>query len=177
MRAGAPPIALNPASPLARLLDGPVRPGAVRWIGLRPARHAPMVAVSAAELDPISGVVGDRWAGRPGGNRMVTLIGAEHLLAIAAFLGRDAVVPEDLRRNIVVSGINLLALKERQVRLGTAVLEVTGECHPCSRMEEILGPGGYNAVRGQGGVTARVLQGGTVQLGQAVMRLAGPVTA
>ena len=71
---------------------------------------------------------------------MVTLIAEEQLAAIASFLGRAAVLPAELRRNVVLAGINLSALKERQVRLGSAVLEVTGECHPCSRMEEILGP-------------------------------------
>ncbi len=146
-----------------------MRPGVVRWIGLRPARHAPMVTAQTVVLDPVAGVVGDRWQGRPGGNRMVTLIAEEHLSAIGCFLGRAA-MPEDLRRNIVVGGINLLALKERRVRVGAAVLEVTGECHPCSRMEEILGPGGYNAVRGQGGVTARVIGAGTVSVGDAVWR-------
>ena len=76
-----------------------------------------------------------------------------------------------MRRNIVVSGINLLALRERRVAVGSAILEVTGECHPCSRMEEILGAGGYNAVRGQGGVTARVVQAGKIQVGDAITRL------
>ena len=170
VRAGAPPVALNPASPLARLLDGPVRPGVVRWIGLRPARRAPMVAVDRVVLDPVAGVVGDRWQGSPGGSRMVTLIAEEHLLAIGSFLGHS-VTPEQLRRNIVVGGVNLLALKERLLRVGTAVLEVTGECHPCSRMEQELGPGGFNAVRGQGGVTARVVSAGQLSVGEAISRL------
>jgi MOSC domain-containing protein YiiM len=166
----APSIALTPGTPLARLLDGPVRPGVVRWIGLRPARRQPMVAVEAAVLDLECGLAGDRWQGRPGGNRQVTLLAEEHLLAIARFMGAE-VLPEQLRRNLVVGGINLLALRGRRVRVGTAILEVTGDCHPCSRMEETLGPGGYNAVRGQGGVTARVETGGMIRLGDAVTRV------
>ena len=79
--------------------------------------------------------------------------------------------PEQLRRNLVVEGINLSALRNRRFRLGAALLEWSGECHPCSRMDEELGPGGYNAVRGHGGITARVLEGGTVRLGDAVERV------
>ncbi len=148
-----------------------MRPGVVRWIGLRPARRAAMVTVTRAMLLPGQGVVGDRWAGRPAGARQVTLLAEEDLLAIARFLGKAQVAPDQLRRNILVAGINLLALRDRHVRVGDAVLEVTGECHPCSRMEEVLGPGGYNAVRGHGGVTARVVEGGDVPVGGAVERL------
>lgn len=144
-------------------MNAPLRPGTVEWIGVRPQRRTPMSVVERVVLDPAQGVVGDRYDGKSG-NRHVTLIAREHMSAIAAFLGQD-VHPEQLRRNIVVSGLNLLALKDKRFHLGVATLEMTGECHPCSRMEEIFGPGGYNAVRGHGGITARVLEGGEVRLG------------
>ena len=160
---------LNPASPLGRLLRAPMRPGRLDWIGLRPARRAPMRAVDEARLDVADGLVGDRYAGR-GGQRQVTLIQAEHLPAIAACLGLERLGPAALRRNLVVSGLNLLALAGGRLRIGDALLEVTGLCHPCSRMEETLGVGGYNAVRGHGGLTARVLRPGGIRLGDAVRR-------
>lgn len=101
--------------------------------------------------------------------RQVTLIQAEHLQVIAALLQQDGpVAPSRTRRNLVVSGINLLALKDRHFCIGEVVLEGTGQCHPCSRMEEALGPGGYNAMRGHGGITAQILQGGRLSLGDAV---------
>ena len=161
---------LNPASPLAQLMTKPMRPGRVDWIGVRPDRRAPMVVRAEVVLDSTQGIVGDRYNGRSG-NRQVTLIQCEHLAAIASFLGVAEVLPDQLRRNIVVSGINLLALKERSFRLGEALLEMTGDCHPCSRMEETFGEGGYNAVRGHGGITARVLEGGRVRVGDALIPL------
>ena len=71
----------------------------------------------------------------------------------------------------MVRGINLGALKARRFRLGGALLECSGECHPCSKMERLLGAGGYNAVRGHGGITARVLEGGEVRLGDLLVPL------
>ena len=64
----------------------------------------------------------------------------------------------------MVSGINLLALKEREFKIGSAILKMTGLCHPCSRMEETFGEGGYNAVRGHGGITARIIKPGIIKL-------------
>ncbi len=113
--------------------------------------------------------MGDHYLGRSR-KRQVTLIASEHLAAIASYLGRE-VSPLDLRRNIVTRGVNLLALKEAWLQIGEAVLEPTEECHPCSRMEAAFGPGGYNAVRGHGGLTARVVRGGRVRLGDAIVRL------
>ena len=161
---------LNPSSSLAKLLDAPVRPGRLIWIGLRPARREAMRAVDEARLEAGRGLVGDRYA-RLGGERQVTLIEAEALAAIASHLGLAEVAPDLVRRNLVTQGVNLLALKERRFRIGEAVLETSGECHPCSRMEENLGVGGYNAVRGLGGITARVISGGLIRLGDPVERL------
>jgi MOSC domain-containing protein YiiM len=76
--------------------------------------------------------------------------------------------PGMLRRNMVIKGINLHALKDRRFWVGNTLLEYTGDCHPCSRMEETLGLGGYNAVRGHGGITARIIQGGIIALGDVV---------
>jgi MOSC domain-containing protein YiiM len=143
------------------------RAGRVEWIGLRPRVRAQVVVVDAAEAIPGQGLAGDRYA-KPGGNRQVTLIQLEHLHAVAALTGHSRIDPAWLRRNLVVSGINLLALKEREFRIGEAVLRWTGMCHPCSRMEQALGPGGYNAMRGHGGITAAVVRGGTLRLGDAV---------
>jgi MOSC domain-containing protein YiiM len=101
--------------------------------------------------------------------RQVTLIQAEHLGVIAALARMAQVDPVGLRRNLVVSGINLLALKNARLKIGdSAVLEIVGPCQPCSRMEETIGPGGYAAMRGHGGMTARVVTSGPIALGDAV---------
>ena len=166
-----PARAPAPGSMLARLIDGPVAPGHVAWIGLRPARREPVRVVEEALAEAGQGLAGDRYESRRAGARQVTLVAAEHLHAIAGYLSLGSVAPERLRRNIVVQGINLSALRNRRFRIGGAVLEHSGECHPCSRMEEELGPGGYNATRGHGGITARVLRGGPIRLGDPVLRL------
>ena len=121
--------------------------------------------VTAVQPTTLGGLGGLTAGGLTPGKRQVTLIQAEHLPVIAALAGLETVAPEHLRRNVVVSGLALLALKDRRFRIGDVLLEGTGECHPCSRMEEAFGPGGYNAVRGHGGITARVLEGGLIEVG------------
>lgn len=151
-----------------------MRPGRLTWIGLRRERRGTIDTVVNAQLSPEGGVQGDRYGGRAGGKRQVTLIAREDLAAVAAFLGRTDIglPPEIVRRNLVTEGMNLLALKGRHLAIGDdAVLEITGECHPCSRMEELLGEGGYNALRGRGGLTARVVRAGQARLGDTLRRL------
>jgi MOSC domain-containing protein YiiM len=148
-----------------------MRPGSLVWIGLRPARSALVITPNAAQLTAHRGIENDRYETSRDGARQATLISAESLAAIAAYLGRDAIPPELLRRNFVTQGVNLSALKSRRFHIGTALLEYSGECAPCSRMEANLGPGGYNAVRGHGGITARIIEGGEVRLGDTIRRV------
>ena len=155
---------MTETSHLKVLLDTLPQVGRVAWMGIRPSRNEPMLALEEVLLRVENGVEGDRFNGRSSSTRQVTLIQQEHLAVIAACLHRASVAPELLRRNIVVSGINLLALKDKVFCIGDAVLEFTGLCHPCSKMERQLGPGGYNAMRGHGGITARVLTAAIIHL-------------
>lgn len=152
------------ASMLAEMMSRHARAGRVDWIGVRPGRRAEPIALAAADLGE-AGLAGDH--ARPG-KRALTLIQAEHLPAIAALAGRDAIRPEALRRNVVVSGLNLLACRGATLALGEAEIEITTPCAPCSRMEEALGRGGYNAMRGHGGWCARVIRTGRLAVGDEV---------
>lgn len=157
-----------PDSELGRLFGQFPRAGRVQWIGLRPARDVPMQPVDLVEAETGGGLAGDRYAGESG-KRGVTLIQAEHLPVIAALSGHAEVAPSTLRRNLLVSGIPLVALKGRRFRVGEVLLEGTDDCDPCSRMEAALGPGGYNAMRGMGGLCARIVEGGVIRAGDAVV--------
>lgn len=159
---------MNQSSPLQVLLNTLPQTGRVEWIGVRPSRDEIMTVLEEVQVNSGTGLEGDRFSGRAESPRQVTLIQQEHLPVIAACLGREPIDPVLLRRNIVVSGINLLALKDKQFRIGDALLEFTGPCHPCSKMERLLGAGGYNAMRGHGGITARVLEEGLVRLADRV---------
>ena len=152
------------------LLDTLPQIGQVEWIGIRPSKDQPMESLTEVQILLENGVEGDRFRGKAGSPRQVTLIQKEHLAAVAGFLGREQPIqPEILRRNIVVSGLNLQALKGKQFQIGEVILEHTGLAHPCSKMEAALGPGGYNAMRGHGGITARVIQPGIVRLNDSVL--------
>lgn len=158
-------------STVQHLLNTVPQVGRVEWIGLSPARRAPINVVDHAVIEVGTGLVGDRHALSGRGTRQVTLLQAEHIEAIRSMAGLDALSPADLRRNVVVRGLNLLALRNKTFRLGTAVLQHTGPCDPCSRMEENLGPGGFSAMRGHGGITASVLEAGEVRVGDEVVAI------
>ena len=128
-----------PDSELGRLFAQFPRAGRVEWIGLRPARDVPMLPAASAEATAGKGLAGDRY-GSGSGKRGITLIQAEHLPVIAALSGHPEILPATLRRNLVVSGIPLIALKGRRFRIGDVLLEGTDPCDPCSRMEAALGP-------------------------------------
>ena len=121
-----------------------------------------------ARLVKDHGLENDRAGHQVGGKRQVTLIQKEHLPVIGSLAGIEEVQPELLRRNLVVEGINLQALVKKKFIIGEAMLEGTGLCHPCLRMDAALGPRGYHAMRGHGGINARVLASGVIKVGDLV---------
>src|SRR5688572_30637537 len=92
--------ALPKDSLIGRLLAGPMRPGRLEWIGLRPARRAAVEIRNSARLIAARGIEGDRYKTERNGPRQVTLVAAEDLAAVASFLGLREIAPELLRRNL-----------------------------------------------------------------------------
>ncbi len=148
--------------------------GKLEWIGLRPARKVPMEVVSVAKAIPGFGLEGDRRCqGSEGSARQVTVISVEYIDIITRLLKKEGIDPAVLRRNLVVSGINLTALRHQRFQIGECVFEATALCHPCLRMEQALGKNGVSAMLGHGGLCTKIISGGSITVGDSVEHL-GP---
>lgn len=141
----------------------------VEWIGISPGNREPIEPRDEVTVAVGTGIDLDYHSKKkPGGDRQVTLIQAEHFAVIASNIIKKSISPELLRRNIVVRGIELKSLIGHRFRVGEALLEGTGPCTPCSRMDENLGDGGRLAMKGLGGLTARVVEPGRICVGDSI---------
>jgi MOSC domain-containing protein YiiM len=146
-----------------------ISPGTLTWIGLRTERRGEVRSVESVRAIADRGLEGDHRLGKtPGSARQVTLISEEFIQQIACFTSRAGIDPALLRRNLVVRGINLNALRHQRFTIGEAMFEATALCHPCSRMEEALGKGGVAAMIGHGGLCARILRTGNINVGDSL---------
>ncbi|KZX83175.1 hypothetical protein A3715_05265 [Oleiphilus sp. HI0009] len=153
---------------LAKYMDS-AQSGRVEWIGLRPSRKADIKTVSQVYAKADRGLQGDHSAKRANGSaRQITLINAEDIQALSTLLNRSLIDPSILRRNIVISGMSLHAMRYQLLQIGNAIVEVGAHCHPCSRMEKSLGKGTLLAMYGRGGYCAKVIQGGELKIGDEV---------
>ncbi len=140
--------------------------GRVEWIGVRPASNQPMIPLQSVQAVAERGIEGDRgMEGRVGRKRQLTFIRQDHLVEIGAALGEGPVDPSRLRRNIVVSGVELMPLIGRRFRVGTVICEGTMECDPCDKMDVALGAGGKDAMLDRGGLTAKICESGVIRVG------------
>jgi len=139
-----------------------------RLIGIarRAKPRAAMETLDKVAISIDAGVDGD-CRGKPG-KRQVTILAIEDFAAaIAEITPPPAEAPWTLRRaNLLVEGLVLPRVAGARVTIGPVVLEVTGETDPCSRMDAQL-PGLTRALTPEwrGGVTCRVIAGGTISLG------------
>ena len=144
-----------------------------RLIGI--ARHdrprGTMETLDHADITVEQGIHGDfRGSLKPGRNkRQVTVMAAEGWRDALREL--DAAIPWEQRRvNLLVEGLALEGAGDARIVFDSGlVLEITGECDPCSRMEEVAP--GLKAVllpHWRGGVTTKVIQSGPVRVGDKV---------
>jgi MOSC domain-containing protein YiiM len=142
-----------------------------RLVSIHIARTAGAAPEPRAEVRavPGGGLEGDRHAKSPPGKgwlREVTLISAEALDDLAQ---RGLGLPAGAsRRQLVTRGVDLDALIGRRFRVGSALLQGTKTCAPCDHLEALTRPGVRAALEGRGGLCARILEGGTLRVGDAV---------
>jgi len=149
-----------------------VVPGKLEWIGLRSERRGEINVVEHAEALVELGLQGDhRCLKTPGSARQVTIISREYIHQIAQQLGMDFIDPVLLRRNLVISGMNMNLLRFQRLQIGDVILDTSALCDPCSRMDENLGKGAASAMFGYGGLCAKIIQGGNITVGDVVERL------
>jgi len=101
-----------------------IAPGTLTWIGVRPRRREPLQSLEATRAVATLGLEGDhRMVKTPGSGRQVSLISEEFIQQAAQFLKQAHIDPGLLRRNLVVKGLNLNALRRQRFTIGTAVFE------------------------------------------------------
>ena len=143
------------------------------WIAAA-ARERPHSVERAVALRGY-GIEGDRYAAQAGtfsvgvsaSTRDLTLISADAVERVRAAVV-DEVLAGDLRRNLVVSGLELTELQGARLRIGEVLIEVTGTCPPCGHLDRLLGYDALVLLHGRGGMRAGVLQGGELVAGAAI---------
>jgi MOSC domain-containing protein YiiM len=153
--------------------------GVVRHLHITPRAFLPMRAMPELRLVEGKGIEGDRYmigreegfySHKPEEGRQVTLFELETLVA----LKRDANIelgPEEHRRNVTVEGVPLTHLVGRRFWLGETLLEATRLSIPCRHIEEITGKAIFDPLINRSGLNCKILQGGTVRVGDAVRNL------
>ncbi|WP_236825435.1 MULTISPECIES: MOSC domain-containing protein [unclassified Blastococcus] len=132
------------------------------------------------ELRAGVGIVGDRYAGRPAHrDAQVTVLAVESLEQLAAELGVAPFDPLLARRNVVLRGAEVEALRGRRFSLdcgdGPVLLGGGRPANPCAWMDLVLAPGAHRGLRGRGGVRCGALSDGVLRLGPAVLRSPVPL--
>jgi MOSC domain-containing protein YiiM len=133
--------------------------------GMEPERHA-AIEVTRAQCIAGQGIVGDRFFGHKEGYKgQITFFSTEVFKRLCNALGIPGATPRALRRNVVVSGVDLNTLIGCRFTIGETEFEGVEECRPCYWMDQALAPGAEEFLKGRGGLRARVLTDGHLDAG------------
>ena len=150
--------------------------GTVAHLHITARAFLPMRAQDAIELVAGRGIVGDRYSldretgfysEKPEEGRQVTLFEEEVLEAIQRDY-RMELLPEEHRRNVTTRGVPLNWLVGKRFYLGPCLVEATRLSIPCRHIEEILGKAVFDPMVHRSGLNCRILEGGTLRLGDAI---------
>ena len=162
----------TPATP-ARQIPGRTV-GSVVAIYTVPAASVPMISQHEAKLIAGVGIEGDRYVRREGGvpeGHWKDRKWADQELTFCEVEKAEAfgVDPALTRRNIMTRGVVLADLIGKRFRVGEALIEGIRPCAPCNYVEGLSGKPGMRAALGDGGLRAKIVQGGIVRPGDTLV--------
>lgn len=130
----------------------------------QPAGQAPVIELDEASLVAGKGIEGDRFFGwKEDYKGQITFFSHEVYQDVCASLGVTGVPPSVFRRNVIVSGIDLNSLIGQEFDLQGIRFRGICECSPCHWMDEAFHPGAESALKGRGGLRARILTSGILR--------------
>lgn len=130
-----------------------------------------MQSLNEVECVAGSGLRGDRFFDYKDNYKgQATFFSAEVFAAVTGQLGTDC-PPWAMRRNIMVAGCDLNDLIGRTFEIGDVRFLGTEECAPCRWMDRAIAPGARELLKGQGGLRTRILRGGMLVRGAALLAL------
>jgi hypothetical protein len=130
-----------------------------------PPGDSPTLEPAEIEVIAGQGIMGDRYFGwRDDYKGQVTFFSWETYVAVCQQLGVSDRAASVFRRNIVVEGVDLNALIGREFTVQGVSFLGTQEAAPCYWMEQAFGVGAEAALRGRGGLRAKVLTDGVLRL-------------
>ena len=112
------------------------------------------------------GIVGDRFFDHKENFKgQITFFASEVFEDVCRELGVRDQSPGALRRNVIASGVDLNSLIGEEFIIQGVRFAGVEECRPCYWMDQALAPGAEAAMRGRGGLRARILDDGTLRVG------------
>ena len=128
--------------------------------GGAPGEH-PIVEVDNIECVTGKGLVGDRYfAEKEDFKGQITFFALEVHRQLCAQFGQLATPPSVYRRNVITEGLDLNALIGKEFELQGIRFLGTEECKPCYWMDQAVAPGAEDAMKGHGGLRAKILTTG-----------------
>ena len=142
--------------------------------GRAPDDH-PLLEVPQIECVAGHGIRGDRFYDyRDNYKGQITFFSFEVFERLAQHFGMTDKSAGVVRRNIVVSGVELNDLIGEEFSIQGVRLRGTAHCKPCYWMDQAIAPGTEKFLEGNGGLRAQILSDGVIAVGDAQLVLAAP---
>ena len=135
----------------------------------------PLIEVPSIECVAGRGIRGDRFFDYKDNYKgQITFFSFEVFERMAAHFSLGEKSAGAVRRNVVVSGVDLNDLIGEDFSVQGVRLRGTAHCRPCYWLDQAVAPGAEQFLAGNGGLRAQILSDGVIAPGDAKLLLAEP---